>query len=34
MTLSIEEKLSGWINDAKQSGMSKEDAKDMIDILW
>ena len=34
VTLSLEENLSRWISEAKKSGMTKEEAEDMMDILW
>ena len=33
-TLGLEERLSEWVDMAKQSGMSREDAVDMLNILW
>ena len=33
-TLGLEEKLAEWIAAAKESGMSAEDAADMLRILW
>jgi GntR family transcriptional regulator len=33
-TVSLEVKLSDWVNDAKAAGMSKEEALDMLGILW
>ncbi|MCR5100000.1 MAG: GntR family transcriptional regulator [Butyrivibrio sp.] len=33
-TLGLEERLDGWIKDAKNSGMTKEEAASMLDILW
>lgn len=34
IALSIEDELSKWINMAKENGMTKEEAEDMLDILW
>ncbi len=33
-TLGLEEKLADWVKEAKTSGLSKEEAVDMISILW
>lgn len=33
-TVGMEESLAGWVEEAKKSGMSKEEAMDMLDILW
>ena len=33
-TLGLEEKLADWVSDAKTAGLSKEEALDMISILW
>ena len=33
-TLGLEEKLTEWIDEAKNSGMNIEEAVDMIRILW
>ena len=33
-TLGLEEKLADWVKEAKNSGLSKEEAVDMISILW
>ena len=33
-TLGLEEKLTGWIEEAKASGMNVDEAVDMIRILW
>lgn len=33
-TLGLEEQLSEWVSGAKESGMSKKDALDMLGILW
>ena len=33
-TLGLEEKLADWVKEAKTSGLSKEEAEDMISILW
>jgi GntR family transcriptional regulator len=33
-TLGLEEKLTGWIDEAKASGMNVDEAVDMIRILW
>ena len=33
-TLGLEEQLSDWVSGAKESGMSKKDALDMLGILW
>ena len=33
-TLGLEEQLAGWVDAAKQSGMSQEDAVSMLSILW
>ena len=33
-TLGLEEKLADWVKEAKASGLSKEEAEDMISILW
>ena len=33
-TLGLEEKLAEWVKEAKASGLSKEEAEDMISILW
>ena len=33
-TLGLEEKLADWVSDAKTSGLSKEEAVDMMSILW
>ena len=33
-TVGMEESLAGWVEAAKKSGMSKEEAMDMLDILW
>lgn len=33
-TVGMEESLAGWVEAAKKSGMSKEEAMDMLDIIW
>ncbi len=33
-TLGLEERLSEWINDAKKSGLTADDAVSMLGILW
>ena len=33
-TLGLEERLAEWIDAAKESGMSAEEASDMLMILW
>ena len=33
-TLGLEEQLLDWVSGAKESGMSKKDALDMLGILW
>ena len=33
-TLGLEEQLASWVDAAKQSGMSQEDAVSMLSILW
>lgn len=33
-TVGLEEKLIEWVKTAKASGMTKEEAADMLDILW
>ena len=33
-TLGLEERLSEWVSGAKESGMSLEEATDMLTILW
>lgn len=33
-TLGLEERLSEWINDAKKSGLTADDAISMLGILW
>ena len=33
-TVTIEEELAGWIAKAKAAGLGKEEAYDMIEILW
>ena len=33
-TVGMEESLADWVEAAKKSGMSKEEAMDMLDILW
>ena len=33
-TLGLEERLSEWVTGAKESGMSLEEATDMLTILW
>ncbi|MBQ9866885.1 MAG: GntR family transcriptional regulator [Lachnospiraceae bacterium] len=33
-TLGLEEKLSSWVDEAKASGMSRQEALDMLGILW
>ncbi len=33
-TLGLEEKLADWVSDAKTAGLSKEEAVDMMSILW
>ncbi|MBO6165242.1 MAG: GntR family transcriptional regulator [Eubacterium sp.] len=33
-TLGLEEKLADWVSDAKTAGLSKEEAVDMMLILW
>lgn len=33
-TVGLEEKLGEWVDAAKTSGMSKEEALDMLGILW
>ena len=33
-TVGLEEKLGEWVDAAKASGMSKEEALDMMGILW
>ena len=30
----LEEKLSEWTKEAKRAGLSKVEARDMLDILW
>lgn len=32
--LGLEEKLSEWTKEAKRAGLSKVEARDMLDILW
>ncbi|MBR5712937.1 MAG: GntR family transcriptional regulator [Lachnospiraceae bacterium] len=34
LTLGIEERLAEWVSAARASGMTKEEAADMLDILW
>ena len=33
-TVGLEEKLGEWVDAAKASGMSREEAMDMLGILW
>ena len=33
-TVGLEEKLTEWVKTAKASGMTKDEAADMLDILW
>ena len=33
-TVGIEEHLSEWVGEAKKVGMTKQEALDMLDILW
>ena len=33
-TLGLEERLAEWVDAAKESGMSAEEASDMLMILW
>lgn len=33
-TVGLEERLGEWVNEAKKSGMTKQEALDMVDILW
>ncbi|MBE5861371.1 MAG: GntR family transcriptional regulator [Lachnospiraceae bacterium] len=33
-TVGLEERLGEWVSEAKKSGMTKQEALDMIDILW
>jgi GntR family transcriptional regulator len=33
-TLGLEEKLSSWVEEAKASGISRQEALDMLGILW
>ncbi|MCR5586174.1 MAG: GntR family transcriptional regulator [Lachnospiraceae bacterium] len=33
-TLGLEDRLDNWVKDAKNSGMKKEDAVAMLEILW
>ena len=33
-TLGLEEKLGEWVDMAKDSGMTKQEAIDMLEILW
>ena len=33
-TVGLEEKLGEWVDEAKASGMSREEAMDMLGILW
>lgn len=33
-TVGLEERLGEWVSEAKKSGMTKQEAIDMIDILW
>ncbi|MBR1390315.1 MAG: GntR family transcriptional regulator [Lachnospiraceae bacterium] len=33
-TVGLEERLGTWIEDAKKGGISKQEAVDMLDILW
>ena len=33
-TLSLEEQLSAWVTEAKKSGMTLDEASDMLGILW
>ena len=33
-TVSLEGKLSEWVDEAKAAGMSREAALDMLGILW
>ncbi len=33
-TLGLEERLTDWVEAAKNSGMNKQDALDMLGILW
>lgn len=33
-TLGIEDSLAKWIEEAKQAGLSKSEAEDMLGILW
>lgn len=33
-TVGIEEHLGEWVSEAKKAGMTKQEALDMLDILW
>lgn len=33
-TVGLEERLGEWVDEAKASGMTKEEAMDMLGILW
>ena len=33
-TVGMEERLAIWVEEARKSGMSKDEAMDMLDILW
>jgi len=33
-TVGIEERLGEWVREAKNAGLTKQEAKDMLDILW
>jgi len=33
-TVGIEEHLGAWVSEAKKAGMTKQEALDMLDILW
>lgn len=33
-TVGLEDQLGTWIEDAKKGGISKQEAMDMLDILW
>ncbi len=33
-TVGLEDKLAEWVKEAKLSGISGEEAKDMLEILW
>ena len=33
-TVGLEDSLLGWVKDARENGITKQEALDMLDILW